>query len=823
MERILSLTFLLARRPILRRIGLLLVCFHAAAALSMAQGNIIGTVTGNGTGGFSGDGGPASSALIHSPYGIAMDASGNLFIADRDNARIRKVTPDGNITTVAGSGSTGFSGDGGPATSARLDFPLGVAVDAAGNIFIADRNNHRVRKVSPEGIISTFAGSASAGFAGDGGSATAARLSLPESVAVDSAGDVFIADTGNSRIRKVTPDGVISTAAGTGTYGFNGDNGLAISAQVSYVSGVAVDAAGNIFIADRDNNRIRKVTPAGVISTVAGSSAGGFGGDGGAATSAKLAAPFGVTVDAAGNLFIADRDNGRVRKVNPDGFITTLAGGGTTSSLGDGGPATSALLSGPRGVATDSAGNVYISDTFNNRIRKVTVILTVPTLTKVAPGILAQGSTIAVALSGTSLFSPLTIGAGPGITVSNIVVTSDIFALATLTIDSNAALGARNLTATTNLGTSGAVVLTVSPPFPDLAITSSHTGNFGVGFNGIYNVGINNIGTAATTGDITVTDNLPAGLTFVSGVGNGWSCSAVVQAVTCAHADSLAAGASTTLALTVAVSAGGASGLSHTPSVAATGDLNAVNNSASDTTIVAPTPSPRFQFTPTALVAGKQSTVGITLQAPFPFEVTGTLTMIFSSSAIIPVDDPAIQFPSGEREVTFTIPANTLLSQFASNSKAGPVGFQTGTVAGTLTFNATIHAGAIETPLSATMEIPSLPPLIQKIQTDSQNGFAAVITMMSTPREVTDLILVFNTTPAVRLSCGSAPGCSTSASTLTFDVRSLFDPWFAADTKFGSLGTLRLPLSIQGTVHGSVAVRLRNSRGTSNAMSFALP
>jgi hypothetical protein len=257
--------------------------------------------------------------------------------------------------------------------------------------------------------------------------------------------------------------------------------------------------------------------------------------------------------------------------------------------------------------------------------------------------------------------------------------------------------------------------------------------------------------------------------------------------------------------------------------VAATGDLNAVNDSASDSTIVAPTPSPRFQFTPTALVAGKQSTVGITLQAPFPFEVTGTLTMTFSSSAIVPVDDPAIQFPTGEREVTFTIPANTLQSQFASNSKPGPVGFQTGTVAGTLTFNAAIHAGAIETPLSATMEIPSLPPLIQKIQTDSQNGFAAVITLMSTPREVTDLILAFNTTPAVRLSCGSAPGCSASGSTLTFDVRSLFVPWFAADTTFGSLGTLRLPLSIQGTVRGSVAVRLRNSRGISNPVSFALP
>jgi len=332
---------------------------------------VISTVagTGNGMGGGSGDGGPATSAQLFYPYGVAVDVAGNLFIADGLNYRIRRVTPDGVISTVAGNGTEGFSGDGGPATSAQLYYARGVAVDTAGNLFIADGT--RIRRVRPDGVISTIAGNGTVGFSGDGGPAISAQLGAA-SVAVDAAGNLFLADAGNNRIRKVTPDGMISTVAGNGTEGFNGDGGPATSAQLFYPDSVAVDAAGNLFIGDSLNNRIRKVTPDGAISTAAGKEISGVSGDGGPATSAQLDHPLGVAVDAAGNLFIADYSNNRVREVTPDGLISTAAGNGAQGFSGDGGSATSAQLNKPRGVAVDAVGNLFIADTGNNRIRKVT-------------------------------------------------------------------------------------------------------------------------------------------------------------------------------------------------------------------------------------------------------------------------------------------------------------------------------------------------------------------------------------------------------------------------------------------------------------------
>ena len=249
-----------------------------------------------------------------------MDSSGNLFIADTFNNRIRKVDTSGNISTVAGTGTVGFSGDGDPATSAQLNFPHGVALDSSGNLFIADQDNQRIRKVDTSGNISTVAGTGTAGFSGDGGPATSAQLAGPLGVAFDSSGNLFITETSNNRIRKVDTSGNISTAAGTGTAGFSGDGGPATSAQLKNPTGVAVDSSGNLFIADRTNNRIRKVDTSGNITTVAGTGAtgsleGGYSGDGGPATSAKLSLPEGVAVDSSGNLFIADRLNHRIRKV----------------------------------------------------------------------------------------------------------------------------------------------------------------------------------------------------------------------------------------------------------------------------------------------------------------------------------------------------------------------------------------------------------------------------------------------------------------------------------------------------------------------------
>jgi sugar lactone lactonase YvrE len=279
---------------------------------------VISTVAGTGAQGFSGDGGAATSAQLDSPYGVAVDGSGNLFIADLSNSRVRKVVlSTGVISTVAGTGAPGLSGDGGAATSAQLSSPYGVAVDGSGNLFIADRGNSRVRKVLSTGVISTVAGTWPAGFSGDGGAATSAQLKYPEGVAVDGSGNLFIGDPVNHRVRKVAlSTGVISTVAGTGAQGFSGDGGAATSAQLNYPNGVAVDGSGNLFIADYGNDRVRKVVlSTGVISTVAGTGAFGFSGDGGAAVSAQLSAPSGVAVDGNGNLFIADRHNQRVRKV----------------------------------------------------------------------------------------------------------------------------------------------------------------------------------------------------------------------------------------------------------------------------------------------------------------------------------------------------------------------------------------------------------------------------------------------------------------------------------------------------------------------------
>ncbi len=372
------------------------------------QGTIT-TFAGNGKWGFSGDGGPATDTRLNNPQKIAFDSAQNLYIADRDNHRIRRVDSGGTITTVAGNGSADFSGDHGPATAASLNLPNGVAIDAAGNIYIADYGNHRIRKIDLSGTITTIAGNGTAGHSGDGGPATAARLNNPRDVAIDANGSLYIADYRNNRIRKVSPagtitevyaisfpfgiefdsadnlyipdlgrinrmrpDGTVDTVAGTGDWhSFFGDGGPAVAARLDRPQGLTADAFGNLYIADTFNHRIRKVDANGTISTVAGREAGGFGGDGGPATDAKLVWPRGVEADDGGILYIADTGNNRVRRVDLEGTITTVAGNGTGAFSGDGGPATDAGLYAPFALAFDVAGNLYIADSANQRIRKV--------------------------------------------------------------------------------------------------------------------------------------------------------------------------------------------------------------------------------------------------------------------------------------------------------------------------------------------------------------------------------------------------------------------------------------------------------------------
>ena len=393
---------------------------------AMTAGDVY-TIAGNGDYSFSGDGGPATTAQLGGPSGVAVDGTGNVLIADESNDRIRVVAKStgsfygqtmtaGDIYTIAGNDVAGFSGDGGAATSAELDYPDGVAVDQAGNLVISDTYNQRIRVVAESngtfygramtaGDIYTIAGNGTSGFAGDGGPATRAELSSPAGVAVDSGDNVVVADRFNSRIRVVAEStgtfygkamnaGDIYTSAGNGDLGFSGDGGPATKAKLYSPAGVALDSAGNAVIADTANSRVRvvaertgtfygKAMTAGDIYTIAGTAEKGFSGDGGQATRAKLKFPYGVTVDSAGNVVIADTSNERIRvvaerngtfygKTMRAGDIYTVVGGtGVEGFSGDGGPAAKAEVSIPSAVAIDGEGNLIIADTGNNRVRQV--------------------------------------------------------------------------------------------------------------------------------------------------------------------------------------------------------------------------------------------------------------------------------------------------------------------------------------------------------------------------------------------------------------------------------------------------------------------
>ena len=335
----------------------------------------ITTVAGNGTPSLSGDGGPALQAQLGNPFAIAVDAAGNQFIADASNNVIRKIDPTGVISTVVGTGLSGPLGDNGPALSATLSQPRGVALNAAGDIFISDTLDQRVRKVDHvTHAITTIAGTGTAGFSGDGSSGTNAQINLPQAVVVDGTGNVYIAEYGNDRVRKVTPGGVITTFAGNGLNGYGGDGGAATAAKLNHPRGLAVDAGGNVLIADSGNNRVRKVTPGGVISTVAGNGVAGIGGDNGAAISAELNYPAGLAVDGPGGVYIADTHNQSIRLVDASGRISTVVSecGVNAAFYGDGGQAALAHVNLPIGVAVDAYGNLFIADVNDNRVRGAT-------------------------------------------------------------------------------------------------------------------------------------------------------------------------------------------------------------------------------------------------------------------------------------------------------------------------------------------------------------------------------------------------------------------------------------------------------------------
>ena len=505
-------------------------------------GGVIVTVAGDGNYGFSGDGGAALAAALFEPSAAALDNAGNLYIADTYNNRLRRVT-NGIIDTVAGGGSN--IGDGGPALSGQLNEPYGVALDAAGDLYIADNFNNRVRKVS-NGVIGTVAGNGTYGYGGDNGPATSALLASPVGLAVDSAGNLYIADADNNRIREVS-NGIITTVVGNGAYGFSGDNGAAASASLYEPGMIAFDSAGNLYIADNGNNRIRKVSN-GIITTVAGNGGQGFSGDNGPATSAELNGPYGIAVDPAGDIYFSDNGNERIRKIT-NGAIATVAGSGAEGLSGDNGPATAATLFNPTGVALDSAGQLYIADTYNDRIRRVSN----GTITTVAGGGNQFGDNGPA--TGAELDYPLGIA---------------FYSAGNLYVSENANSRIRLLQRAS------------------LSISKTHTGNFFPGESAaVYTVRVSNGPDATpTSGAVTVTEQVPAGMTLASMAGAGWTCTQGLPPGPCTRSDSLAPGASyPPITVTVNVASNAASPLVNTVLLSAGGSLVA---SASDTTIIAP-------------------------------------------------------------------------------------------------------------------------------------------------------------------------------------------------------------------------------------------
>ena len=329
---------------------------------------IINTIAGNGSGGYNGEGIPATLSQTYETTGMMIDKAGNIFIAERSDNRVRKLSASGVITTVAGNGIKGYSGDGGLAINAQLDLPNSLSIDNNGNIFIADLGNSCIRKINVNGVITTIAGNGVRGFTGDGGLAINAQLDYPTAVFADSSGNILIADQGNHRIRKINVAGIITTIVGNGTYGINGDGGNATDAQLTYPSSVTEDVHGNIFITEWGNSRVRKIDTNGIINTVAGNGSDGFDGDGGKALEAQVHANF-ISFDRDENMIVTDGANNRIRKVDKHGIITTIVGGGAV--FGDGGLAVSAQLYRPQSAIVDSASNLIIADAGNNRIRIV--------------------------------------------------------------------------------------------------------------------------------------------------------------------------------------------------------------------------------------------------------------------------------------------------------------------------------------------------------------------------------------------------------------------------------------------------------------------
>jgi streptogramin lyase len=455
--------------------------------------------------------GTGAAARFWNPRGVAVDGSGNIFVADTNNSIIRKITPAGVVTTPAGTASTRGSADG-TGAAARFNTPWGVAVDGSGTVYVADSVNSTIRKITPAGVVTTLAGTANQGGSVDGTGA-AARFSIPNGVAVDGSGNVFVADTGNFTIRKITPVGAVATLAGTVGVGGSAD-GTGAAARFFFPYGIAVDGSGGVYVADTYNHTIRKITPAGVVTTLAGT-AGASGSADGTGAAARFNNPYGIAVDGSGNVYVADTYNHTIRKINPAGVVTTIAGAAGSNGSADGTGAAAHFLY-PRGVAVDGSGTVYVADTSNSTIRKITPASVVTTLVGVPSSV--QVGNVTGPLPA-SLVPPFGVAVDPATGSLYISVDS-----AVLVASNSAPLAIGPATATVDPAFQRTFSASGGTPPYSWSLSANNSGG-SITSAGVYTAG----GTGSVTDIVTVTDSLaatasatitvPAQLTITNGFG----------------------------------------------------------------------------------------------------------------------------------------------------------------------------------------------------------------------------------------------------------------------------------------------------------------
>jgi sugar lactone lactonase YvrE len=777
------------------------------ATCAFAQAPVVSPLAGTGAAGYSGDGGQATSADLNSPSEVAVDSKGNIYIADLDNNRIRRVTNgSGIIDTFAGNGTTGyFYLEGGPATGSVLNHPFGAAVDIAGNVYIADFGGWSTVGFTNLYIVSDQNSGVSRIHRVDITNNTINQIQLPTTLngtlalAVDKTGNLYIAERFGQKIYRLTiQSGAFSVIGGNGSAGFSGDGGPGINAQIHNPGYLAVDAAGNIYFSDSLNNRIRKIAAGSdIITTVAGNGTAGFSGDGGPATAAALNNPEGVAVDAQGNIYIADTANRRIRRVNTNtGVITTLI---SAQSSGDC-QAVLAGLQSPGSLTLNDAGDMlFITDNDANMVWQATLnpVKTPPTLKAIAPPNGAPGATISVTLTGSGFNAGAAAGAcqnssvvtmsisGAGVTASNINVTSDTSMTADLVIASNAALGSRNVTVATDGGVSGPVpfniVVPVAPPPTLTSITPASAVE----------------GTSATITLVGTNFDTKAGNTSVSIDGSGISATQV----------SVAGATSLTAVFNIAANA--ALGNHNVRVATGGGSSNAVAFN------VLPA-GPAFTYgIPPMLNPTDQTPIQVGLASASPNTVTGTLTLTFAPNATSPTDDPNVTFVNAQtntRTATVTFPPNTTTAQLSLPDGVLQAGTEAGTIQ--LSMSGVQVAGVATTPAGTNfnVQIPLLPPVITNIRifNRSSAGFDVEITGYSTSREIT----------AATFDFGAASGAKLLTVELQPDVSSSFTGYYqsgASGTVGGAFVYTQPFIAQQGdaNVVASVTATLTNSQGTS--------